>query len=57
MRTAFEYAIEARHELHVSGLSPYLARSWLMRACCADPITIEVTTTGCGAGTGAAFTG
>jgi hypothetical protein len=41
----------------VSGLSPYLARSWLMSACCVEPITIEATTTGRGAGVVAFRTG
>ena len=34
----------------MSGLSPYRARSWLMSACCVEPITTAAVTTGRGAG-------
>lgn len=34
----------------MSGLSPYLARSWLMSACCVEPITTEAVIAGRGAG-------
>src|SRR5260221_14539021 len=56
MRTAFEYAMEARQELHVSGFSPYRARSWLISACCVDPMTIVVVATGREAAAGALCT-
>src|SRR5450756_294587 len=40
MRLALLRATFARHELQVSGPRPLRARSWLMSACCVEPMTI-----------------
>src|SRR5712692_10491611 len=52
IRAALLRATLYRQEFHVSGPSPFAARSWLISACCVEPTTIAG-----GAGRGAGCAG
>src|ERR1700693_3134898 len=58
MRDALLLATLSRQPFHVSGPRPFAARSWLMSACCVDPMTIAGGAgLGAGGGGGAAAGG